>query len=175
MNLKTLQTRLETASIDEVEAILDRKVEEVGANRTADYIYTSIDNLDNNIKRIDEAIKELQTIKKNVKSQQEIIKIGASKWLLNNGVDKLQGDLVSSISVSQKQPSYELIIEDEESLINAGYFTMSVDKTAVKNALLDGVELKGAKLEVTYNEDSIRVNKRKKWFQVLLIDFTIQS
>lgn len=161
MQLKTLQTRLETSSIEEVQAVLDRKVEEVGANGTADYVYRAISNIDDGIKRIDEAIKELQSIKKDMKSQQEIIKIGTAKWLTSNGIDKLQGDRVSSLTVTEKTTTKELIILNEESLINAGYFTMVIDKTAVKNALLDGVELEGAKLEITHNEDSIRVNKKK--------------
>jgi len=161
MQLKTLQTRLETSSIDEVQAVLDRKVEEVGANGTADYVYRAIYNIDDGLKRIDTAIKELQEIKKDMKSQQEVIKIGTSKWLSNNGIDKIQGDIVSSLTVSPKETTKELIILNEESLINAGYFKMELDKTAIKNALLDGVELEGAKLEITHNEDTIRVNKRK--------------
>lgn len=162
MQLKTLQTRLETSSIDEVQAVLDRKVEEIGANGTADYVYRSISNIDSGIIRIDEAIKELQSIKKDMKSQQETIKIGTAKWLLNNGIDKIQGDIVSSLTVAEKTTTKELIIMNEESLINAGYFKMTVDTTAVKNALLDGVILEGAKLEITHNENVIKVNKRKK-------------
>ena len=65
------------------------------------------------------------------------------------------------ITVTEKATSKELIISDEESLINSGYFIMTIDKTAVKNALIDGIKLDGARLEITHNEDSIRVNKRK--------------
>ena len=162
MQLKTLQTRLETSSIDEVQAVLDRKVGEVGANGTADYVYRAISNIDDGVKRIDEAIEELQEIKKDMKSQQEVIKIGTAKWLSSNGIDKIQGDIVSSLTVSQKETTKELIILNEESLINAGYFKIELDKTAIKNALLDGVKLEGAKLEITHNEDVIKINKRRK-------------
>lgn len=162
MQLKTIQTKLETSSIDEVVAILDRKVEEIGANGTADYVYRAINNIDSGLSRIKEAIAELKSIEKDMKDQKEIIKTGTSRWLSSNGVTKLQGDIVSSLTVSEKTSSYELIITNEESLINAGYFKMSVDETAVKNALLNDVKLEGAYLNVTHNEDTIKINKRKQ-------------
>lgn len=162
MQLKTIQTKLETSSIDEVVAILDRKVEEIGANGTADYVYRAINNIDSGLSRIKEAIAELKSIEKDMKEQKEIIKTGTSRWLSSNGVTKLQGDIVSSLTVSEKTSSCELIITNEESLINAGYFKMSVDETAVKNALLNDVKLEGAYLNVTHNEDTIRINKRKQ-------------
>lgn len=162
MQLKTIQTKLETSSIDEVVAILDRKVEEIGANGTADYVYRAINNIDSGLSRIKEAIAELKSIEKDMKEQKEIIKTGTSRWLSSNGVTKLQGDIVSSLTVSEKTSSYELIITNEESLINAGYFKMSVDETAAKNALLNDVKLEGAYLNVTHNEDTIKINKRKQ-------------
>lgn len=162
MQLKTIQTKLETSSIDEVVAILDRKVEEIGANGTADYVYRAINNIDSGLSRIKEAIAELKSIEKDMKEQKEIIKTGTSRWLSSNGVTKLQGDIVSSLTVSEKTSSCELIITNAESLINAGYFKMSVDETAVKNALLNDVKLEGAYLNVTHNEDTIKINKRKQ-------------
>lgn len=161
MQLKTIQTKLEAASIDEIIPILDRKVEKVGANQTADYIGRAIENIESGIDRIDDAIKELQAIKKDMQSQSEVIKIGAAKWLLECGIDKLQGDRISSISVSDKKESIKLIVEDEDAVINAGYFKTVMDSVALKNALVSGVDIDGAKLEIVYNEPSLRVNKRK--------------
>ena len=42
MQLKTLQTRLETSSIDEVQAVLDRKVDKMSKNITIDVYFTVI-------------------------------------------------------------------------------------------------------------------------------------
>ena len=61
MKLIQIQTKLETASIDDVSIILDRKVSDVGVNRTVDYIGTALDNIDSAVNRIDEAIKEHAT------------------------------------------------------------------------------------------------------------------
>lgn len=161
MELKTLQTKLETASIEEISAVLDWKASEVGASGTADYIARAIENIDSGITRIDDAIKELNAIKKDMKSQQETIKIGASKWLSDNGIEKLQGDRISSIIVSPKTEKIELIVTNEEACINAGHFKTVIDKTSLKQALLDGANIDGAELEVTYSEDTLRVSKRK--------------
>ena len=69
---------------------------------------------------------------------------------------------VSSISISSSKPKNELKVINEESLINQGYFKTVLDKTAVKNAILDGVEIEGAEITIIYEEDKIRVNSRKK-------------
>lgn len=161
MQLKTIQTKLESANIDEIQAILDRKVELVGANQTADYIGRAVENIESGVDRVSEAIRELQAIKKDMQSQSETIKIGAAKWLAGCGIDKLQGDRVSSVSISDKKESIKLIVEDEEAVINAGYFTTVIDSAALKNALVSGVNIDGVKLELVYNEPSLRINKRK--------------
>lgn len=161
MQLKTLQTKLETAPIQEIGAILDIKVGQVGANGTADYIGLAIENIDTSIARIDEAIKELSSIKKDMKSQQETIKIGAAAWLSQNGIDKLQGHRISSVTVSPKTEKIDVIVTNEKACIKAGHFNTVIDKTSLKNALLDGADIDGAELEVTYSEDTLRVNKRK--------------
>jgi len=121
-------------------------------------------------KKVKETVEAFNTLKKKSdfifsddKDYAELMEVLNDNYycqaLTSNGVDKLQGDLVSSLTVFEKAQTTELIITDEESLINAGYFIMSVDKTAVKNALLDGVDVVGAKLEITHNENSIKINK----------------
>lgn len=160
---KTLETRLEKAdNTDSVVSILDFKVNEIGPNRTVDYIGMALDNIDSSISRIDEAISELRAIKDGYKLQADIIKIGSAKWLVDNGLSKLDGDRISSISINEKKPVEDIVIDDEEAVINAGYFKMTIDKTAAKNALIDGVDVEGAHIEVTHNEPTIRINKKRK-------------
>jgi hypothetical protein len=38
---------------------------------------------------------------------------------------------------------------------------MTLDKTALKNAILDGKNVEGSYIEVTHSEDSIRLNKSR--------------
>lgn len=159
--LKQLQTKLENADREEIAVILDSKAMEQGASQTVDYIGFAIENLESANSRIDQAIKELQAIKKDNNYQIEIIKCGVSDWLTSNGIEKLQGDRISSISVFDKKENRELVITNEEAVINAGYFKMTVDKASAKDALMSGLNIEGAHLEVTYNEPSIRLNKKR--------------
>lgn len=161
MNLKTIQTKLETASREEISAILDDKAMTIGANQTADYISMAIENIETSKDRINKAIKELNEVKKSIEAQGEVIKVGASEWLTSNGIDKLNGDRISSISVFNKSETIEVVIDNEEAVINAGFFKMAVDKTAVKQALLDGANIEGAHIEITHNEQSIKINKKR--------------
>ena len=159
--IKQYNTQLENANREEIAPILYQKVDALQAHGVVDYVGFVLESLEDRVKRIDDTIKELQEAKKSINTQSDIIKIGVSEWLTENGLEKLNGDRISSISVFNKKESYELVIVDEESVINAGYFKMSVDKTATKQALLNGLEVNGAKLELTYNEPSIRLNKKR--------------
>lgn len=161
MKLTQLTTKLETASREDIAPILDKKAMKQGATQAVDYVGFALENIENSIERIDNAIKELQAIKKEAQAQMELIKVGVSDWLTSNGIDKLNGDRISSISVFDKKESSELVIDNEEAVINAGFFKMSVDKTATKQALLNGINVEGAHIEITYNEPSIRLNKKR--------------
>ena len=156
------ETRLETAPMHEIEATLDFKLAETSPEGVADYIGLTLQNIDDRLARIKEAEAQIKSLKSELVAQQETIKVGSAKWLAESGIDKLQGIYVSSISISSSKPKNELKVINEESLINQGYFKTVLDKTAVKNAILDGVEIEGAEIEIIYEEDKIRVNSRKK-------------
>jgi Siphovirus Gp157 len=161
MNLTQITTKLETAQREDIAPILDKKAMEQGATQAVDYVGFALENIENSIERIDSAIKELQAIKKEAQAQMELIKIGVSDWLTSNGVEKLQGDRISSISVFYKKETSELVIDNEEAVINSGFFKMTIDKTASKQALLNGIDVEGAHIEITHNEPSIRLNKKR--------------
>ena len=154
-------TRLETADKDEISAILDHKLEEVGAHGVADYAALAVDSIASRIDEIKRAEAELKSLKTALTEQSSLIKVGIAEWLSDTGIDKLQGNIVSSISVSKVKPTETLVIDNEEAVINQGHFKTVIDKTLVKNLILNGIEVEGAAIEVTHNEDSLRVNKRK--------------
>lgn len=159
--IKQYNTQLENASRDEIAPILYSKLDAIKTYGVVDYVGFVLESLDDRAKRIDETIKELQEAKKSINSQADVIKIGVSEWLSNNGVDKLTGNSISSISVLNKKESHDIVVMSEEAVINAGYFKMIVDKTALKQALLNGINVDGARLETTHNEPSIRLNKKR--------------
>ena len=160
--MKRYETKLETANASEIVAILDMKLNATSPERVADYISFGLDNLKSVEERIDDAIANLKQVKEDAKSQADIIKIGVAKWLNESGVEKLLGDIVSSVKVKQPPLKIELKVTNEEALINAGYFKTVLDKTAVKKAIQNGVDVEGANIETTHLEDSITVYRRKK-------------
>jgi hypothetical protein len=131
-----------------------------GSHATCDYIGRSLDNIDNSKERVAQAIKELQAIKKQFENQEEVIKVGVAKWLGDNGIDRIEGDLVSSITTYEKASSHEVII-DNEADIDVVYCKLVPDKTKIKQAILDGEIVNGASLMTTHNEQSVKLNRKK--------------
>jgi len=157
------ETKLETANHENIGAILDAKLEATSPERVADYIAFGIDGLLAKIDRIKGAEADLKAIKAEVEEQIDIIKRGASKWLSECGLDSLNGDIISSVKVVTPKATEELIITtDTDTLINQGYFKTALDKTAIKNAILDGKEIEGAHIEVTHNEPTLTIYKKRK-------------
>lgn len=125
-----------------------------------DYIVTALDNIDSAKERISNAIKQLQDVRKGLEQQEEVVKCEVAKWLIENGIDKIQGDVISSITVFDKAPKQEVIIENE-AIIDAIYCKLTADKTAIKSAINSGIDVVGARLEVTHIEPSIKLNKKR--------------
>lgn len=155
------ETKLETADSTNIIAILDAKLEATSPEGVVDYVSFAIDNLDSQVQRMKAAIAELQGLCKVAEKQKELIKVGGALWLSQSGIDKLSGDIVSSMSIYTPKSKENLIIHNEEALINQGYFKTVVDKTAVKQAILNGVEVEGAEIEVIHEGDTLKINKRR--------------
>ena len=160
------ETRLEIAPIQEVKAILDARLETTSPESVADYIALSVQNLDDRLTKIKDAENQIKALKVEIVNQISTIKHGSAEWLSSAGIDKLNGLYISSISISAPKPKEELKIVNEDALINAGYFKTTLDKTAVKNAIKDGVEIEGATIEITHEPEGLRINKRTKKLEV---------
>ena len=119
---------------DEFKSILESDKD---FTRKADYIGFSIANIDVKVASIDEEIKELQQLKKSLKSAKEIVLITGAKVFEEYGIDKIEGAGISSITMSKattkEKNTLEIINKDE--LIKLGYFIVSVDEEAVREAL----------------------------------------
>ena len=96
-------------------------------------------------------------------SSYDFSRIIPGMWI-SGGVSGFSWRVVSTINSgfdSNYNPTIDLIVEDEDNVINAGYFKTVIDSVALKNALVSGVDIDGVKLEIVYNEPSLRINKRK--------------
>lgn len=156
------ETKLETADSTNIIAILDAKLEATSPNGVVDYVSFAVDNIDAQVHRMKSAIAELQGLCKLAEAQKDLIKVGSALWLEQSGIDKLNGDIVSSMSIYTPKAKDILIIHNEEALINQGYFKTVVDKTAVKQAILNGVDVDGAEIEVVHECDTLKINKRRE-------------
>ncbi len=118
---------------DEFRAILESSKD---YTRKADYIGFSIASIDAKVASIDEEIKELQQLKKSLKSAKTIALTLGAEVFLEYGIDKLEGAGISSITVSKAtskmNQTLEILKEDE--LIKAGYYIKVVDEDAVMEA-----------------------------------------
>ena len=155
-------TKLEAISgNDDVLAILDAKLEATSPAQVVDYIGLADKHIEDKMSEIATAIKTLQELKKHEEARKDFIKEKCAEWLEGTGLDKLDGLIVSSITINETKPQENLIIENEDALINQGYFKTVLDKSKVKKALQEGVELEGASIEVVHVANKIRVNKKK--------------
>lgn len=115
---------------DEFRAILESDKD---YTRKADYIGFSVLSIDNRIQSIDEEIKELQELKKSLKTAKEIVLETGAQIFIEYGIDKLDGAGISSITFTGATTvdKTKLIIDNEETLINAGFYKKVVDEDMV--------------------------------------------
>jgi len=155
---------------DEFKAILESDKD---FTRKADYIGFSIASIDIKVASIDEEIKELQQIKKSLKSAKTIVLTIGAEVFSGYGIDKLEGAGISSITVTKATSKAvdKLEILDEDELIRAGYYMKVVDEDAVMEAhqFRHRRELIQGCYSVTTIDTStpakLRVNKRKNTLQ----------
>lgn len=118
---------------DEFKSILESEKE---FTRKADYIGYSIASIDSKVASLDEEIKELQQLKRNLKEAKSIATAVGAEVFAEYGVDKLEGAGISSITVAPAKDKVfrKLEILDEDEIIKAGYYIKVVDEDALLEA-----------------------------------------
>ncbi len=107
--------------------------------RKADYIGFSALSIDTRIQSLDEEIKELQQLKKSLKTAKEIVLTTGAEIFTEYGIEKLDGAGISSITLSKATTTdkTKLVIENPEALIEAGFFKKVVDEERVAQCYSD--------------------------------------
>ncbi len=155
-------TSLETASRENMIDLFNWKIESVGSYGFADYIGFTIDNLGDKQARAKAVIKDLQALVKQCDGQKMIILSEVASLLANSGTDKLEGDIISSLTLTDPAPKKKLVVHKKEELIELGYSKVSIDETAVKKAIEAGtIQSDFAELQITHEETRAKINKRK--------------
>ena len=103
----------------------------------ADYIGLSMQEIRSKIDTLSSDISDLQALKKRLNSALEIAKELTANVFLENGIDRIDGNIISSLTLtnSTSKTKDEILIKDENALINLGYVKFSVDIDAVEKAL----------------------------------------
>jgi len=101
--------------------------------RKADYIGFSVLSIDQRIQSLDEELKELQGLKKQLKTAKEIVLQTGAEIFLEYGIDKIDGAGISSITYTGAvtQDKSKLVIDNADALIEAGFFRKVVDEEMV--------------------------------------------
>lgn len=160
LDLTQRTPRLVACEANDMFGVFEGKAITVGAKGLVDYVGFSIESLDSDIAMLKQAKAEIESLIKAKAGQQEIIKIEFAKFLNANGVEKLDGERISSIKVVQKAPTVKMVVQDEESLLER-FGKVVLDESALKAALERNEEINGAHLSVTHNEDRVTIYKRK--------------
>ncbi len=103
----------------------------------ADYIGLSMQEIRSKIDTLSSDISDLQALKKRLNSALEIAKELTANVFLENGIDRIDGNIISSLTLTNttSKTKDEILIKDENALINLGYVKFSVDIDAVEKAL----------------------------------------
>jgi uncharacterized protein YacL (UPF0231 family) len=103
----------------------------------ADYIGLSLNEIKSKIDTLTSDISELQALKKKLSIALDIAKVQVAEIFLSNGIDRIDGNIISSLTLSNatSKTKDEIIIKNEDALINLGYVKFSVDLEAVEKAL----------------------------------------
>ena len=104
----------------------------------ADYIGLSLNEIKSKIDTLTSDISDLQALKKRLNSALEIAKELTANIFLENGIDRIDGNIISSLTLTNptSKTKDEIFIKDENAVINLGYVKFSVDMEAIEKALL---------------------------------------
>ena len=114
-------------------------------------------------------IKELQSLKKSLKTAKEIVLETGAEIFIEYGIDKIDGAGISSITFTGTTTAdkSKLLIDNPDALIEAGFFKKVVDEEMVSQYYTSDkyghIIQKHARLEVTSTPKpaKIKINKRR--------------
>ncbi len=136
----------------------------------ADYIGLCLQEINSKVEYIANDIKELQAYKKRLQTALTLAKELVADVLIQNGVDRVDGNVISSITLQSESitTKQEIVVLDENAVMTLGYVKFEPDIEAIKVALetpKGKKELKGIVTTITEtstNKAKVKVNAKKK-------------
>ncbi len=147
-------TSLETSP--NVKETLNWKIEQLTeddkniSNGLADYLYMGVNNLEQQLEQLKQLEADIKGRKTALNEQITAIKHDGANFLLEQGIERLDGVLASSVTVTKgKQESTKT------------KFKLLTDKKASEAYLVDAGLAVYESVEVPATKDTLRINKRK--------------
>ncbi len=102
-----------------------------------DYVGLSLNEIKNKIDLLSSDIKELQAFKKRLSSSLDIAKELVANVFKSNGIDRIDGNIVSSLTLSKPltKTKTDISIHDEQKVMALGYVKFSPDTEAIEKAM----------------------------------------
>ena len=133
-----------------------------------DYLGLSLSEIKNKIDSLSKDIAELSELKRNLSQALEIAKEVTAEIFIENGIDRIDGNIISSLTLSKESTKAkdDIKILDESALMDLGYVKFSIDMDALKADISAGRadELKDfVEVSTTYSilPAKIKVNKKR--------------
>jgi len=103
----------------------------------ADYVGLSLNELKNKIDYIAQNIQELQAYKKKLSSSLDIAKVITAEVFNKNGIDRIDGGIISSITLSKETSKVKetLTIKDEKAVMGLGHVQFEPDTESILKAM----------------------------------------
>lgn len=104
----------------------------------ADYVGLSLQEIKSKIDTLSSDIKELQNLKKRLTDSLEIAKEIIASVFLENGVDRIDGNIISSLTLANETSSTQtsFTILDNEAVMRLGYIKYQPDVEAIEQAMV---------------------------------------
>ncbi|MCG3666911.1 siphovirus Gp157 family protein [Aliarcobacter butzleri] len=136
----------------------------------ADYIGLCLQEINSKVEYIANDIKELQAYKKRLQTALTLAKELVADVLIQNGVDRVDGNVISSITLQSESitTKQEIVVLDENAVMTLGYVKFEPDIEAIKVALETTKGKKELKdivttiKETSTNKAKVKVNAKKK-------------
>ncbi|KLE09631.1 hypothetical protein AF79_05670 [Aliarcobacter butzleri L354] len=136
----------------------------------ADYIGLCLQEINSKVEYIANDIKELQAYKKRLQTALTLSKELVADVLIQNGVDRVDGNVISSITLQSESitTKQEIVVLDENAVMTLGYVKFEPDIEAIKVALETPKGKKELKdivtliTETSTNKAKVKVNAKKK-------------
>lgn len=170
-----LQTQIETLSDTKSQEFFKDYIRDILEDskkpyfQKADYVGLSLNTLKSKIDDISLNIKELQTLKKKLTESLNIAKALTANVLLENGIDRIDGNIISSLTLTKPTTTtkQKITVLKPNEVMGLGYVKFSVDDAALEKAIEDEKALKELSEFITIenietkNPSKIKINTKK--------------